>query len=91
MKRSIKKAMVILAIAIAFTAGCQLGHHTTAGKDYEAACLFKGILDNAMADDVFPAPFSTQIKEIYDDCTIDIDAHFEHLRKEDLNSYHCCW
>lgn len=86
-----KKLFIAITAIACFLIGCQVGQHLTAAKDYEAACLFKGILDNAMADDVFDPPFSDQIKEIYEDCTIDIDTHFEHLRKEDLNSYHCCW
>lgn len=90
MKRSIKKAMVILAIAIAFAAGCQLGHHTTAGKDYEAACLFSDIIRCAMDDNTI----GTEMQELYNDWTQGIDTgdlELRYLKEEDLNSYVWCY
>lgn len=90
MKRSIKKAMVILAIAIAFAAGCQLGHHTTAGKDYEAACLFSDIIRCAMDDNAI----GTEMQELYNDWTQGIDTgdlELRYLKEEDLNSYVWCY
>lgn len=92
MKRNIiKKAMVILAIAIAFVAGCQLGYHTTAGKDYEAACLFSDIIRCAMDSN---DPLGSEMQELYGEWTQDIDLgvyNFKYLKEEDLDSYVWCY
>lgn len=91
MKQSIKKAMVILAIATAFAVGCQVGQYFTTGKDYEAACLFSDIIRCAMDAE---APVGPEVQELYNEWTQDIDLgvyNFEHLKEEDLNSYVWCY
>jgi len=92
MKRNIiKKAMVILAIAIAFVAGCQLGYHTTAGKDYEAACLYSDIIRCAMDAE---APVGPEVQELYNEWTQDIDLgvyNFKYLKEKDLDYYVWCY
>lgn len=55
-------------------------------KHYEAACLFKDILNSGMCGD---DAFSSEVENLYDEWTMDFDAlNFEHLKEEDLENYH---
>lgn len=81
-----KMGMIILCIFISifsFVAGFE----TRRTKDYEAACLFKDVINIAMDDDT---PSGERVEEIYNDFLENFEnLNFEYLKKTELNDY--CW
>ena len=75
-------------IAFSFFAGVIVEDYRRA-KDYEAACLFKDIINSAidMDDD-----FGREVQNHYDEWVMDFEAlEFKHLKEEDLDNYYWCY
>lgn len=80
----------IAIVSLGFVGGCVYSSFKHA-KDYEAACLFKDILNNARD---FESPVGPAVDSLYKDWTKDIDSgiyNFYSLREEDLEEYYWCY
>ena len=73
-------------VGISYYAGM---HNSLCQKDYEAACLFKDIINSSMDID---DDFGRESRNHYDEWVMDFDAlQMQHLKESDLDTYSWCY
>ena len=78
--------VLVYIVAISYYAGTNC---TQAKKDYEAACLFKDIINSSMDMD---DEFGRENRNHYDEWVMDFEAlELDNLKEEDLDSYYWCY